>query len=154
MWRILRTWRRKLQVLRYQRRIGHALALHLRGEARRDGLRLVGMCNRLEIQWRARDVHPWDRDLPPEVRASMFLEQCMADTEAAIFRLFEALPHVDVIELNVLGPTAGSVMMDGTVYRADLDKGGSLASVRMRLRNLGVSYHLAGSSFASLESIW
>ena len=154
MWRILRTCWRKLRVLRYQRRIGHALALHLRGEARRDGLRLLGICNRLEIQWRARDIHPWDRDLPPEAKASMFVEQCMTDTEAAIFRLFEALPYVDVIDLNVLCPTAGIWIMAGTVNRADLDKSGSLASVKMRLRNLSVSYHLARSSLPSLESIW
>jgi hypothetical protein len=60
----------------------------------------------------------------------------MEDTEAAIFRLFEAFPQVDVIDIRVLGPTAESLMFAGKVCRADLDTSHSMRSVRMRLRRL------------------
>ena len=48
---------------RYKRSIERALALHLRGEARRDGLSAIRMATHLDIEWRARDIHPWDRGL-------------------------------------------------------------------------------------------
>jgi hypothetical protein len=143
---------RKLDPLGYRRRIERALALHLRGEVRRDGLELVRWCNRLEVQWRARDIHPWDSDLPVDRRANLFVEQSMEDTEAAIFRLFEAFPQVDVIDIRVLGPTAESLMIAGTVCRADLDISHSMPSVRMRLRRLGVSYHFAESLLSPVDS--
>ena len=50
------------------RRMVKALALNKRPrEVRRDGLSLSQFCNRLQIEWRARDVHPWDRDRSPSV---------------------------------------------------------------------------------------
>lgn len=42
--------------------IEYALALHARNEVRRDGLTLTKTSSQLVIEWRARDVHPWDRD--------------------------------------------------------------------------------------------
>ena len=141
MRRMLRACLRKLDPLKYRRRIERALALHLRGEVRRDGLELVRWCNRLEINWRARDIHPWDRDLPEDQKAKLFVEQSLGDTEAAIFRLFEVFPEVDVIDINVLESTPESLIIAGTVCRADFDTVRSLLSVRMRLARLGVSYH-------------
>jgi hypothetical protein len=76
----------------------------------------------------------------------------MEDTEAAIFRLFEAFPQVDVIDIRVLGPTAESLMFAGKVCRADLDTSHSMRSVRMRLRRLGVSYHFAESLLSPVDS--
>jgi hypothetical protein len=149
---MLRACLRKLDPLRHRRRVERALALHLRGEVRRDGLELVRWCNRLEVQWRARDIHPWDRDLPVDRKANLFVEQSMEDTETAIFRLFEAFPQVDVIDIRVLGPTAESLMIAGTVCRADLDSSHSTPSVRMRLRRLGVSYNFAESLLSPVDS--
>jgi hypothetical protein len=153
MWQFLETFLGKLDLWRYRRNLDRALALHLRGEVRRDGLTLKNACNRLEIQWWARDIHPWDRDLPSEKEASLFAEQTLADTEAAIFRLFEALPQVEVIKLSVLGPKSETPIMSGTVHRSTLSTARrGLMSIGMRLMDLGVCYHLSGWEFQSLDS--
>lgn len=153
MWRFLETCLGKLDLWRYHRNLDRALALYLRGEVRRDGLTLKNACNRLEIQWWARNIHPWDRDAPAETAASLFVEQTLADTEAAIFRLFEALPQVDVIELTVLGPRSETPILSGAIHRSALSTAErGLASIRMRLMDLGVRYHLAGWQFQSLDS--
>src|SRR5580658_11318781 len=102
----LRRLLNRLDLWRYHRRIKRALALHLRGEARSDGLIVDNVSSHLEIRWRARNVHPWDRDLARYEREVMFAEQALADTEAAVLRLFDQLPEVDVIELSVLEPTS------------------------------------------------
>ena len=49
--------------------IDKALALS-RYDVRRDGLSLMETSFRLKIAWRARHVHPWDRDLEEDKRAS------------------------------------------------------------------------------------
>jgi hypothetical protein len=88
----------KLDGYRYNHNIERALALHLSGEARRDGLHATKSTTHLEIEWRARDIHPWDRGLlSPGEKPAAFVKQSLADTEAAIYRLFEALPQVGVI---------------------------------------------------------
>ena len=132
---------RRLRAFCYRRRIEHALALHRRGEVRSDGLNSITLCNRLEIRWQARDVHPWDRHLPEDQRTALFAAQCLEDTEAAIFRLFEALPQVDLIGVSVIGQTEDP-LIEGAVSRCDLEMARSLPSVRMRLRELGIIYHL------------
>jgi hypothetical protein len=110
------------------------------------------MRNRLEIEWRARNVHPWDRDLPPRQRLPMFIEQALADTEAAVSRLFDTFPQVDVIELRVLEPASETAIMEGTVYRSALNKDRRLLSVKMRVLELGINYRLVGSHFQPLNS--
>ena len=85
MWRRLGNMIHRLDSLRYRQRIEHAFALHLRGEVRNDGLKLKKLSNRLEIEWWARDIHPWDRHRSPEQRAWLFFRQSLADTEAALF---------------------------------------------------------------------
>jgi hypothetical protein len=146
MWHPLQSFLRKSDLWRYHRRIKHALALHLRGEARRDGLTVDTVSSRLEIRWRARDIHPWDRDcgLDRYKREVIFAEQALADTEAAVGRLFERLPEVDVIELRVLEPKSETLIAAGTVHRSDLyAPRPRLISVGMRLREIGVNYHFA-----------
>ena len=146
MWQFLELLLRRCDALRHRRNVGRALALHLRGEARRDGLRLDKLCHRLEIQWRARDIHPWDRELVgARERRPLFFEQSLTDTEAAIFRLFKALPVVDVLDITILDHTSDSVIIAGTVYRSMLEQGRNLLSVRMRLREMGVTYYSAGA---------
>ncbi len=124
----------------YRRRIEQALNLERRGEARKDGLQLCAMRHRLEIRWQARNVHPWDRHLPRDVRHARFIEQALMDTEAAIARLFEASPELDVMDLCVTHPESDATMLSGTVQRSDFQNAGSSPSVRMRLMEMGVMF--------------
>ena len=84
MWRRLANLIQRLDSLRCRRGMERALALHLRGEVRKDGLRLKKLSTRLEIEWWARDIHPWDRHEAPDQRAWLFFRQSLSDTEAAI----------------------------------------------------------------------
>ena len=152
MWRVLQASLRRLQGRRDLRRVRSVLEQVGRGEARRDGLRLNKICNRLEIQWRARNLHAWDGDLPLERRAPLFVEQTLADTEAVIMRLFEALPQVDAIDLTVLEPESDHTMLVGTVSRSVVTGHRRPLSVKMRLSELGVQFRLAGSHFEALDT--
>jgi hypothetical protein len=151
MWPRFASLIQRLDTLRYRRGIERALALHLRGEARRDGLKIQKLTNRLEIEWRARDVHPWDRHDPPDRRALLFVRQSLADTEAAVLRLFQNLPQLDVIALTVLEHNSDSVIMTGTVYRSEPEPAAEL-SAGMRLWKRGVKYHSDGWVFEPLGS--
>ena len=91
-----------MRLVIYRRRIEQALGC--------DRLRLKSVWNRLEIEWCARDLHPWDREIPPHRRAQIFAGQCLADTEEAILTLFSSLPHVDVLELKVVAPGSDTVL--------------------------------------------
>ena len=138
--RLFRCWLQTLKLRIYRRRIEKLLALHDRGEVRCDGLRLNRLRNRLELQWRARDVHPWDRTLSAERRAKAFLDQATADTEAVIERAFESMPQVDVIDLAVIDPASEVTIISGAVDRSVWAGMRSLRSARMRLMELGVRY--------------
>lgn len=138
----------KMDSSRYRRGIEHALALNLRGEVREDGLTLSRVLSRLEIEWYARDIHPWDRDrdLSWEDRAYKFVQQCLSDTEAAISRLFARLPQLDTIDVRVLEPKSQRLIIAGTVSRSELEKNESL-SVGMRLMLSGITFRLSGWNF-------
>jgi hypothetical protein len=152
MLHVLKTLLRKLDGRRYKRDIERALALHLRGEVRSDGLDPIKLTTQLQVEWRARDLHPWDRSLLSRTqRAAAFVEQSLADTEAAIFRVFEAMPQVDVIALRVLDRTSEIVIISGTVSRPDASAWDENLSIGMRLLYLGLTYHSAGSLFEPLE---
>jgi hypothetical protein len=152
MLHVLKMLLRKLDGHRYQHDIERALALHLRGEVRSDGLDPINLTTQLQIEWRARDVHPWDRGLlSPARRAAAFVEQSLVDTEAAIHRLFEALPQVDVIALRVLDQTSEAVIISGTVSRLAASARDESLSIGMRLIYLGLTYHSAGTLFEPLE---
>ena len=90
------------------------------------------------------------RHLPSEKRLSLLIEQCLPDTEAAVSRLFEALPEVHILDLRVLAPASQSPIIEGTVYRSTLNPKRRLISVKMRLIELGLHYRLVGSCFANL----
>jgi hypothetical protein len=139
MWRRLENLMHRLDNARYRRGAEQALALHLRSEVRNDGLTLKKLSTRLEIEWWARDIHPWDRNDPPERRAWLFFRQSLADTEAAITRLFQALPQIDAITLTVLERNSEGVIMAGTVHRSTPEPHASL-SVGMRLWQRGITY--------------
>ena len=141
------------EALSYKRSIDRALALNRRGEARSDGLTLRQAMSRLEIEWFARDIHPWDCDRPltQDERLHLYLEQSLADTEDAIHRLFEMLPQVDVIALRVLDPASKATMIGGTVLRTEIERRSHL-SVGMRLRLSGVTFRLFGWRLESQQS--
>jgi hypothetical protein len=143
---------RRLGAYCYKRSLQRALALYLRGEVRRDGLNLTAATTHLEIEWQARDIHPWDRELlSPSQKARAFVEQALADTEAAIYRLFSALPQVNLITLRVREQESERLIISGTVLRRDTLAREQELSIGMRLRYLGVTYHSAGALFEPLE---
>jgi len=136
---------RRFDAWRFRRRVRRALALNTRGEVRADGLELVRLDNRLEVEWRARDVHPWDRAVPGGEPDAGFCEQLLDDTEAAVLRLFEALPEVNTIDVRVVRPSGGGLLAAGTVHRASVEQASRLRSVGMRLRCLGITYRFEGA---------
>jgi hypothetical protein len=69
-----------------------ALAVRPRGGIANDVLALQKLSIGLHLEWLARDLHPWDRDLPEGSRAELFVQQCLEDADAAIPRLFHRLP--------------------------------------------------------------
>lgn len=144
MMRTLSMWLRNVELGFYKRSINGALALHRRNEVRLDGLALQSLCNRLEICWHARDVHPWDRSSSPERQKATFHQQAMEDTEAAVLRIFESRPEVQVIELRVLEPHSNAVLASGTVHRSAINVTEHHSpSIRMRLGALGIRCHYA-----------
>jgi hypothetical protein len=152
MLRVLEPFLRKWDSRRYQRNVKRALALHLRGEVRRDGLTPIGVTTHVDIQWHARDIHPWDHDLLSQTqRALAYVQQSLSDTEAAICRLFEALPQVDVVTVKVLDRTEERVIISGSVSRLDFAARDEHFAIGMRLLYLGLSYHSSGDLFEPIE---
>ena len=141
MYKSLSNHLRKVLFLIYRSSIREALALHRRGEARWDGLALRELCNRLEVSWEAREIHTWDVDLPAAEKDAAFVEQTLEDTEAAVLRIFERLPEVDVVDVKVIAPISGDLLAFGSVARATLRTADArVRSVRMRLGALGIKY--------------
>jgi hypothetical protein len=134
---------------RLRRTVIGALEVNRRAGVRNDGLSLKRMSNRLEVEWQARGIHPWDQGLPPEREAQKFVEQCLEDVDAALSRLFATLPDTDEIELRVLDPTSAKPIVAGTVTRAQA-VAASAGSVGMKLKSLGLVYRLANWQFESL----
>ena len=132
-------------------KVQRALALNRRGEARTDGLPLVEVSMRLEVKWRARGLHPWDYDLAKDRAAAKFIEQSLFDTEAALERLFASNPEVGCIEFEVLErkPESTSAIIAGIVQKKEFVVRKSPA-IGMRLRSVGVNYHIVDSRFAPL----
>ena len=120
-----------------------------RAGVRNDGLSLRSMRNRLEVEWQAREIHPWDQGLAPERSAQRFVQQCLEDVDAAISRLFATLPDTDEIVLRVLDPASGDPIVTGTVSRAEASAA-TAGSVGMKLKSLGLVYRLANWQFESL----
>ena len=130
-----------------QQIVRRALALRPRGAIPNDvlvlhSLRLLGHC--LQLEWRARDIHPWDRDLPPSQQAELFSEQALRDTDVALIRLFQRLPEIEQIEFQVLN----RMDFDGVILMGVVDREEALnpeppPSLRMRLNMLGVHYQMA-----------
>jgi hypothetical protein len=151
MWSFLKKLRGDRAARRLFAKVHRALALNRRGEARTDGLPLVEVSMRLEVKWRARGLHPWDYDLPNEEAAAKFIEQGLFDTEAALERLFASNPEVGCIDFEVLErkPDSVSAIIAGVVQKKEFAERKSPA-IGMRLRSVGVNYHIVDSHFAPL----
>jgi hypothetical protein len=135
-----------------RRQVRNALALAPRGFVQRDVLVLCELSARLRVEWRTRDIHPWDGRLPTDRRSELFRDQAFRDTDEAIARLFQAIPDVDAIDVRVLEPEpSGRTILDGTVARRDVCAARSVASPGMRLRLMGIRCRLEGGRLQPLE---
>jgi hypothetical protein len=133
------------------RAVTRSLRLKPRGAVARDVLHLAALSLRLRVEWRARDVHPWDHDLPETQQAQLFAGQCLEDVEAAMTRLFERIPEMYVLEIVVRHPRSNAVIMSGVVHRDDL-LGASHLALEMKLRTVGMKYRLFDRRFESIPS--
>lgn len=106
---------------------------------------LVTASESIEICWRARTEHPWDRHPNGSVQASAFGAQALQDTESALLRLFEAMPGAESIEFKVLDPDCDRPIIEGKVGRRDFQEtiSSPIQSVRMRLKRLGIREYLS-----------
>jgi hypothetical protein len=151
MWHILEAVLQRTEKALYRHNIEWALALHRRGEVRPDGLKATRVSNHLEIEWTARNIHPWDRGQNWD-SGFLFVDQSLADTDAAVTRLFEALPQVDVIMLRIFHPASGAPIIAGTVYRSAISDVSRNISIRMRLNRWGLRFRSTGISLEPLEA--
>jgi hypothetical protein len=131
--------------------VTRALRLQPRGAIAHDVLHLRALSLRLRVEWRARDVHPWDHDLSEQRQAQLFARQCLEDVDTAITRLFERVPEMHVLEVVVRAPRSNSVIMFGVVHREDL-RGASHLALEMKLRTIGMKYQLFDCRFESMVS--
>jgi hypothetical protein len=107
----------------------------------------------LQLEWLARDVHPWDRDLPAPQQAELFCQQALQDTEAAILRLFRMLPDIAQVNFRVLDPHASNrVILAGNVERGEIPWARRLESIRIRLLMMGVRFLMAGGHLEPLAA--
>jgi len=135
-----------------RRLVRKALSLSPRGFVSRDVLVLCDFSAQLRVEWRTRDIHPWDGSLPVDRRSELFRDQAFHDTDAAIVRLFRILPDLDAIEVRVLEPRPPNrTILAGSVARRDADAARPLASPGMRLRLMGVRCRLEGGRLAPLD---
>jgi hypothetical protein len=121
--------------------VNRSLALRPRGGVVNDRLVLHKLSGQLQLEWHARAVHPWDRDLPPCHQVEAYFEQAVADTDLAIRRIFQRLPEIDVIEIRVFDaqdPT--KIMLAGVVTREDALDADLPYSPKMRLKMIGIQY--------------
>jgi hypothetical protein len=141
---ICRKWRGGFERRRLRNRVIKALTLAPRAAVPDDGPRLRKMSLALTLEWYARDIHPWDCDLPADRRAELFTAALMAETIAAIRQTFDRLAEVDVVEIRVLAPDEPDrTVLAGTVCRDDLGAAQACPSPAMSLRLLGIQDRLA-----------
>jgi hypothetical protein len=149
---VLRAWVGRVTEGRFRRIVTKALALSPRGFVPDDVLVLRKLSARLQVEWRSRDLHPWDRDLPPRRRAERVRELTLDDTDAAIMRLFRTLPDVDGLEVRVFAPLPSDrIILAGVVAREDAFAARSMSSPGMRLRMMGVQYRMRDGHLEPLD---
>ena len=126
--------------------VARTLRLDPRGGIRGDRLHVTSVSGQLEVEWQARDLHPWDRRLPFDCQNEVFVEQTLADTERALAKLFGAFPEI-AVSIRVLAPGGSQrIIVTGTALRADLVAASSIHSRRMRLATLGLHFDPVAST--------
>jgi hypothetical protein len=134
----------------FWRKVERALALNERGEVRSDGLQLVAAKTTLRIEWLARAIHPWDRDLPEGRAEPLFSQQCLDDASAAISRLFAEIPILEAIEVSVRRDVSHLPILSGTVHRDSL-RSCHYPPVGMRLRAIGLTFRMNNLCLEEIE---
>jgi hypothetical protein len=148
-----RRWRADWEQRRLRKRVAKALTMAPRGGIAGDGMLLRTMSLSLSVEWYARDLHPWDRDLPVERRAKLFAADLMADTVVAIRQMFERLAEIDAIQVRVLEPTEPhETVLAGTVCRDDLNATRDCRSPAMSLKLLGVQQRVTNNQQGYLRA--
>jgi hypothetical protein len=143
-----RKWRAEWERRRLRNRVTKALTMAPRGGVASDGSLFPKMSLSLKVEWYARDLHPWDRDLPVERRAERFAADVMADTVVAIRQMFDRLAEIDAIQIRVLEPIEPhKTVLAGTVRRDDLNATRGCPSPAMSLKLLGVQHRLTDGCF-------
>jgi hypothetical protein len=148
----LKNFLQRYKAIRQHHAIQRALGLQHLGDGRRDGLTLNRASHRLQIEWQARGVHPWDRTPDSEQQDHLFAEQSAADADAVLTRLFEQMPAIDVIEFRVIHPETGLLMIAGTVDRSVPVAETRAVSGRTRLWRRGVTTGLFSIAALALLS--
>jgi hypothetical protein len=69
---------------------------------------------------------------------------------AAIYRLFDRSPSIDLIDVRVLDPSCEYTIIGGCVLRTELNKS-KVLSPAMQVKLLGLNYRLLGSHFEALD---
>jgi hypothetical protein len=135
----VREWRGKWRRRKLRNRVMKALAPAPRGAIANDRLRLRKTSLSLKVEWQARDVHPWDCDLPAWRKTEVFTVGLISDTVAAIRQAFDDLAEADTIQIRVVHPNEPDrTLLAGTVRRDDLNTALGSASPAMSLMLLGV----------------
>jgi hypothetical protein len=132
-----------------ERSVTRALSLKPRGAVAHDVLTMSKLSGQIQVEWVARDIHPWDRDQPEEEKSQLFLQQCLGDVDVAIARLFYALPEIDAIEIRVMHPMTKSKLIEGTVNRATL-LSSSGAPIAVKLSAMGLHFRRSNGGFEPL----
>src|SRR5713226_4306956 len=121
-----------------------------RGAVANDGLQIHVLSARIQIEWTARFVHPWDRDLPQEERSALFVQQCLHDVDQAITQLFERFDIVDELDISVLNPGSKARILAGVVSRTDYLASRRLTT-QMRLKMAGLAYEIGRGGLQPLR---
>ena len=129
----------RLMRRRFRRIVTDAIAVTPRGFVARDALCLTRLSAELQMEWRTRDIHPWDRHVGAERRDQLICQQALRDTDEAILRCFAMLPDVVAITVRVLEPhPPNRLICAGRVVREDAVAACAFASPRMRLELMGI----------------
>ena len=133
-------------------RVKKVLALKSHRQGRVDGLELKGLKTTLQVEWIAREVHPWDRNRPPMSVQKLYTLQCLQDTHTAIEGLFNEIPEVEALDIRIFSAPSQSVVIAGLVHREDLTHA-VFDSPAMNLKTLGVSFRMSNWRLEPLAAV-
>jgi hypothetical protein len=111
------------------------------GAVANDSLQIHALSARIQLEWTARPVHPWDHDLPQEEQSDLFVRQCLHDVDQAVAQLFERFDVVDELDISVRDPESNVRILAGVVSRPDYLASRGL-STQMRLKMAGLAYEI------------